>query len=107
MLLNVFLHVFKMSVCLWYQKLSSDLEQYRGLVRSLSQQAISRTHSGEDEDVSSTTPAAVQDAWRTLSRQLSDRKRQLLDSIDGSAPGVSHSVSSHCVLNREKLEKWE
>ncbi len=48
MLLNVLLHVFEMSVCLRYQKLSSDLEQYRSLVRSLSQQAIRRTHSGQD-----------------------------------------------------------
>ncbi len=38
----------------------------------LSQQTIGRTHSGEDKDVSSTTPAAIQDAWHTLPRQLSD-----------------------------------
>jgi len=61
------------------------------LLRSVSKAAAKLVQkpgdtSEEDEPL---TPEALQAKWRTLSRQLAERKTQLQDIIEHSEPGVS------------------
>ena len=73
------------------QKLEQELADHQNLLLSVSKAAaklVQKPGDATDED-ELLTPESLYAKWKTLSRQLSERKTQLQDIIEQSEPGVS------------------
>ena len=83
------------------QALETDLTDHQNLLHEVALQVpkVAKSRSPGADDDTEPTPDAINANWRQLSRQLSEKKQQLQDTIDRTRPQVRTANYSCSIIN--------